>query len=164
MSKKVAILMGSHSDWKIMEHSAATLDKLGVEWEARALSAHRAPKLLAEYVEQAEDNGFAVVIAGAGLAAALPGTVAALTALPVFGRSPGQRGVRRRGCDAVDRADAGRRAGGHARSGAPRRGQRRAAGCRDSGLERRWRARRAQGASRSPDRRSRAQQRCRRMT
>ena len=85
MTKKVAILMGSHSDWKIMEHSALTLDKLGVEWEARALSAHRAPKLLAEYVEQAEDNGFAVIIAGAGLAAALPGTAAALTSLPVLG-------------------------------------------------------------------------------
>jgi len=85
MSKKVAILMGSHSDWKIMEHAAVTLDKLGVGWEARALSAHRAPKLLAEYVEQAEDNGFAVVIAGAGLAAALPGTAAALTSLPVLG-------------------------------------------------------------------------------
>ena len=85
MSKKVAILMGSHSDWKIMEHAANTLDSLGVAWEARALSAHRAPKLLAEYVEQAEDNGFAVIIAGAGLAAALPGTAAALTSLPVLG-------------------------------------------------------------------------------
>ena len=85
MSKKVAILMGSHSDWKIMEHAAKTLDSLGVAWEARALSAHRAPKLLAEYVEQAEDNGFAVIIAGAGLAAALPGTAAALTSLPVLG-------------------------------------------------------------------------------
>ena len=85
MSKKVAILMGSHSDWKIMEHSAATLDKLGVGWEARALSAHRAPKLLAEYIEQAESNGVAVIIAGAGLAAALPGTAAALTSLPVLG-------------------------------------------------------------------------------
>ncbi|WP_446830692.1 5-(carboxyamino)imidazole ribonucleotide mutase [Candidatus Foliamicus sp.] len=85
MSKKVAILMGSHSDWKIMEHSAVTLDKLGIAWEARALSAHRAPKLLAEYIEQAEDNDIAVIIAGAGLAAALPGTAAALTSLPVLG-------------------------------------------------------------------------------
>jgi len=85
MSKKVAILMGSHSDWKIMEHAAVTLDKLGVGWEARALSAHRAPKRLAEYVEQAEDNGFAVVIAGAGRRVAGAGKAGALTALPVLG-------------------------------------------------------------------------------
>ncbi len=85
MTHKVAILMGSRSDWKIMEHSANTLDSLGIEWEARALSAHRAPRHLAEYCEQLEERGFAVIIAGAGLAAALPGTAAALTSLPVLG-------------------------------------------------------------------------------
>lgn len=85
MTQQVAILMGSRSDWKIMEHAANTLDSLGVSWEARALSAHRAPRELAEYCEQAEERGIRVVIAGAGLAAALPGTVAALTSLPVLG-------------------------------------------------------------------------------
>lgn len=82
---EVAILMGSRSDWKIMEHAANTLDSLDISWEARALSAHRAPRELAEYCEQAEERGIKVVIAGAGLAAALPGTVAALTSLPVLG-------------------------------------------------------------------------------
>ena len=82
---QVAILMGSRSDWKIMENAANTLDSLGISWEARALSAHRAPRELAEYCEQAEERGIQVVIAGAGLAAALPGTVAALTSLPVLG-------------------------------------------------------------------------------
>lgn len=82
---QVAILMGSRSDWKIMENAANTLDSLGIGWEARALSAHRAPRELAEYCEQAEERGIRVVIAGAGLAAALPGTVAALTSLPVLG-------------------------------------------------------------------------------
>lgn len=82
---QVAILMGSRSDWKIMEHAANTLESLDLSWEARALSAHRAPRELAEYCEQAEDRGIKVVIAGAGLAAALPGTVAALTSLPVLG-------------------------------------------------------------------------------
>lgn len=82
---QVAILMGSRSDWKIMENAANTLDSLGISWEARALSAHRAPRELAGYCEQAEERGIKVVIAGAGLAAALPGTVAALTSLPVLG-------------------------------------------------------------------------------
>lgn len=82
---QVAILMGSRSDWKIMENAANTLESLGISWEARALSAHRAPRELAEYCEQAEERGIKVVIAGAGLAAALPGTVAALTSLPVLG-------------------------------------------------------------------------------
>ena len=82
---QVAILMGSRSDWKIMENAANTLDSLDISWEARALSAHRAPRELAEYCEQAEERGIRVVIAGAGLAAALPGTVAALTSLPVLG-------------------------------------------------------------------------------
>lgn len=82
---QVAILMGSRSDWKIMENAANTLDSLGISWEARALSAHRAPRELAEYCEQAEERGIQVVIAGAGLAAALPGAVAALTSLPVLG-------------------------------------------------------------------------------
>lgn len=82
---QVAILMGSRSDWKIMENAANTLDSLGIVWEARALSAHRAPRQLADYCDEAEDRGIKVVIAGAGLAAALPGTVAALTSLPVLG-------------------------------------------------------------------------------
>lgn len=81
----VGVIMGSRSDWEIMRHAAETLGKLGVPAEARVLSAHRTPDALAEYVSSAEERGLRVIIAGAGGAAALPGAVAALTALPVLG-------------------------------------------------------------------------------
>ena len=77
--------MGSKSDWEIMSNVSATLNKFGIESENRVISAHRAPNLLTEYCESARDRGIKVIVAGAGLAAALPGCVAAHTALPVLG-------------------------------------------------------------------------------
>jgi 5-(carboxyamino)imidazole ribonucleotide mutase len=85
MSIQVGIIMGSKSDWDVMSHVSATLDKFGIESESRVISAHRAPKILTEYCESARDRGIKIIVAGAGLAAALPGCVAAHTALPVLG-------------------------------------------------------------------------------
>lgn len=81
----VGVLMGSQSDWETMSHATATLERLGVPFEARVISAHRTPDLLFEYAGQAEQRGLEVVIAGAGGAASLPGLVAAKTTLPVLG-------------------------------------------------------------------------------
>jgi len=77
--------MGSKSDWEVMSNVSKTLNKFGIESESRVISAHRAPNLLTEYCESARDRGIKIVVAGAGLAAALPGCVAAHTALPVLG-------------------------------------------------------------------------------
>src|SRR5437763_13910162 len=77
--------MGSRSDWETMEHSAATLDALGVPYEVRVVSAHRTPDLLFEYAASAPSRGLEVLIAGAGGAAHLPGMAAAKTHLPVLG-------------------------------------------------------------------------------
>ena len=84
-SKPVAIIMGSQSDWTTMKHAAETLDALGIGYEARIVSAHRTPKRLYEFAQGARDNGFKVIIAGAGGAAHLPGMTASLTSLPVLG-------------------------------------------------------------------------------
>ncbi len=81
----VGIIMGSQSDWETMEHAAATLDALGVPYEARVLSAHRTPDQTSEYVAGAEGRGLEVIIAGAGGAAHLAGVAAAKTILPVLG-------------------------------------------------------------------------------
>ncbi|MGP9822403.1 5-(carboxyamino)imidazole ribonucleotide mutase [Salinarimonas sp. NSM] len=81
----VAIVMGSQSDWATMRHAAQTLDALGVAHEARIVSAHRTPERLFAFAKGAKDEGVKVVVAGAGGAAHLPGMVAALTPLPVFG-------------------------------------------------------------------------------
>src|SRR5690606_10767514 len=81
----VAIIMGSQSDWPTMRHAAETLDLLDVPYEARIISAHRTPERLYEFARGARDEGFRVIIAGAGGAAHLPGMTAALTPLPVFG-------------------------------------------------------------------------------
>ncbi len=81
----VAVIMGSRSDWDTMKHACDTLEELGVPFEARILSAHRTPAQLTDYVTNAADRGFKVVIAGAGGAAALPGAIAACTHLPVLG-------------------------------------------------------------------------------
>lgn len=82
---KVAIVYGSASDAPTMAKAGATLARFGVEYEEAVLSAHRAPRTLADWADGLRSRGVAVVIAGAGLAAALPGTVAALTTLPVIG-------------------------------------------------------------------------------
>ena len=81
----VGIVMGSQSDWDTMRHAADTLARLGVAHEVRIVSAHRTPKRLYAYAEAARGRGLKVVIAGAGGAAHLPGMVASLTPLPVFG-------------------------------------------------------------------------------
>ena len=77
--------MGSKSDWPTMEHAAAMLEKLGVPYETKVVSAHRTPDLLFDYAKTAADRGLKVIIAGAGGAAHLPGMVASQTALPVLG-------------------------------------------------------------------------------
>jgi 5-(carboxyamino)imidazole ribonucleotide mutase len=82
---RVGIVMGSKSDWETMQHVANTLDKLGVGYEKRVLSAHRTPDQTAEWVEGAEARGLKVIIAGAGGAAHLAGVCAAKTLLPVLG-------------------------------------------------------------------------------
>jgi 5-(carboxyamino)imidazole ribonucleotide mutase len=85
MKPLVGIIMGSRSDWELMSNAASTLDALGIGYEVNAISAHRAPDRVAEYCETARDRGLKVLIAGAGLAAALPGVAAAKTPLPVLG-------------------------------------------------------------------------------
>jgi 5-(carboxyamino)imidazole ribonucleotide mutase len=81
----VGIIMGSTSDWETMRHAADTLGELGVACDAKIVSAHRTPKRLVAYAEGARGRGLKVIIAGAGGAAHLPGMVAAMTPLPVFG-------------------------------------------------------------------------------
>jgi len=81
----VGVVMGSRSDWETMRHATEMLESFGVPFEARVLSAHRTPDELAEWASTAESRGIEVVIAGAGMAAALPGAVAAKTTLPVLG-------------------------------------------------------------------------------
>jgi 5-(carboxyamino)imidazole ribonucleotide mutase len=87
MSSKplVAIVMGSQSDWATMCHAAETLDALGIAHDDRIVSAHRTPDRLVDFAKGARADGFKVVIAGAGGAAHLPGMIAAMTTLPVFG-------------------------------------------------------------------------------
>ena len=81
----VAIVMGSQSDWPTMKCAADALDKLGVAYDKRIVSAHRTPERLVDFAKGAESEGFKVIIAGAGGAAHLPGMVAAMTSLPVMG-------------------------------------------------------------------------------
>jgi 5-(carboxyamino)imidazole ribonucleotide mutase len=81
----VGIIMGSQSDWSTMKHTTLTLEKLGIAYEAKIISAHRTPDRLTKYAESAKGRGLKVLIAGAGMAAALPGAAAALTPLPVLG-------------------------------------------------------------------------------
>ncbi|MEM7214475.1 MAG: 5-(carboxyamino)imidazole ribonucleotide mutase [Pseudomonadota bacterium] len=88
MSKQdaeVAVIMGSQSDWETMQHAVDTLNALGVTNDSRIVSAHRTPERMFEFAKTARDNGFKVIIAGAGGAAHLPGMVASLTPLPVLG-------------------------------------------------------------------------------
>lgn len=81
----VGIVMGSQSDWETMRHAADTLGKLKISHEVAVHSAHRTPDRLADWVRSLDARGSRVFIAGAGMAAALPGVVAAMTARPVFG-------------------------------------------------------------------------------
>jgi len=81
----VGIIIGSQSDWDTMQHAAGTLDRLGIGYETRIVSAHRTPDRLYEYACTAKSRGLRLIIAGAGGAAHLPGMAAALTPLPVLG-------------------------------------------------------------------------------
>lgn len=82
---RLAIVMGSRSDWGTMEHAARALDELGVTYEAEVVSAHRTPEKMFSFARGARGRGLQVIIAGAGGAAHLPGMIAALTTLPVLG-------------------------------------------------------------------------------
>ena len=85
IAAKIAIVMGSQSDWPTMQCAAKVLDELGVAYEARIVSAHRTPRRMFDFAQGAAGEGFEVIIAGAGGAAHLPGMVASLTHLPVLG-------------------------------------------------------------------------------
>jgi 5-(carboxyamino)imidazole ribonucleotide mutase len=85
MTAPIAIIMGSQSDWHTMRHAADTLAALGVDYEARIVSAHRTPDRLYAFAKGAKAAGFKLIIAGAGGAAHLPGMTASLTELPVLG-------------------------------------------------------------------------------
>lgn len=82
---KVAVIMGSDSDWPVMKAATEVCEQFGVRFEKAVVSAHRTPDYMAEYAARARDNGIGVIIAGAGGAAHLPGMVAAHTTLPVIG-------------------------------------------------------------------------------
>jgi 5-(carboxyamino)imidazole ribonucleotide mutase len=81
----VGIIMGSQSDWPTMRNAAETLEQLGIAHETRIVSAHRTPDRLVDYAKTARERGLKVIIAGAGGAAHLPGMVASMTPVPVFG-------------------------------------------------------------------------------
>ena len=83
--KKVAIIMGSDSDLPVVEKGAALLKEYGIPYEMRVMSAHRCPRKVAEFSQNAESGGFGVIIAAAGMAAHLAGAIAANTTLPVIG-------------------------------------------------------------------------------
>ena len=85
LSQKIAICMGSQSDWKTMLEAAAILEQFAIPHEVKIISAHRTPNRLTNFAEMAHDQGFAVIVAGAGGAAHLPGMLAAHTHLPVLG-------------------------------------------------------------------------------
>ncbi len=85
MSNDVAIIMGSDSDWPIMEEAAKALDTFGISYTADVVSAHRMPEEMVDFAKTAAAKGYKVIIAGAGGAAHLPGMVASLTTLPVIG-------------------------------------------------------------------------------
>src|SRR5712671_4040982 len=81
----IGIIMGSQSDWDTMQHTAQALDRLGIAYETRVMSAHRTPERLFQYAREARGRGLKAIIAGAGGAAHLAGVTAALTPLPVLG-------------------------------------------------------------------------------
>ena len=82
---KVGVVMGSQSDWPVMEHAVKQLEDFGVDYEAKVVSAHRTPDLLFEYAESARERGLACIIAGAGGAAHLPGMLASKSTVPILG-------------------------------------------------------------------------------
>jgi 5-(carboxyamino)imidazole ribonucleotide mutase len=99
MSAVVGIIMGSQSDMEVMKKAGDVLDRFEIDWEIEVMSAHRSPKRVTEYAITAAERGLKVIIAGAGLAAHLPGVVAAHTHLPVIGVPLFQEGLA--GADAL---------------------------------------------------------------
>ncbi|MDE6779852.1 MAG: 5-(carboxyamino)imidazole ribonucleotide mutase [Ruminococcus sp.] len=85
MSKKVAVIMGSNSDFPVVKSAVAELKKYGVEFECRVMSAHRTPAEAADFANKAKENGFGAIICAAGMAAHLAGVIAGHTTLPVIG-------------------------------------------------------------------------------
>ncbi|ASV10933.1 5-(carboxyamino)imidazole ribonucleotide mutase [Leptospira santarosai] len=85
MSARVAIIMGSHSDWETMRETESILKEFGVSFHKEIVSAHRSPEYMLEFSKSAKQNGYSVIVAGAGGAAHLPGMVASMTTLPVLG-------------------------------------------------------------------------------
>jgi 5-(carboxyamino)imidazole ribonucleotide mutase len=85
MSVIVGVVMGSSSDWEVMQHAVAVLNEFGIEHEAKVVSAHRMPDAMFTYAQEARGRGLRAIIAGAGGAAHLPGMLAAKTPVPVFG-------------------------------------------------------------------------------
>ena len=83
--KKVAIIMGSDSDFPVMKNAVVELKRFGIPYEVRVMSAHRSPAIAAEFASKAKENGFGVIIAAAGMAAHLAGVLAGNTSLPVIG-------------------------------------------------------------------------------
>ena len=84
-NSKISIVMGSQSDWSTLQHTSTVLKELKISHEKKIVSAHRTPKRLYEYAEQAYDKGIKIIIAGAGGSAHLPGMIAAITHIPVIG-------------------------------------------------------------------------------
>ena len=139
--KKAAIVMGSDSDLGKVRSAALTLKELGIPFEMRIISAHRTPAEAADFAQNAEKNGFGVLIAAAGKAAHLAGALAANTVLPVIGAADQLFHAGRAGRAALDGADALGDAGGH--GGDRRRAQRGAFSGADALAVRRRAARKA---------------------
>ena len=97
----VGIIMGSRSDWDVMQHASTTLDELAIAHEVEVVSAHRTPDKLFQYAETAVERGLKLIIAGAGGAAHLPGMCAAKTKLPVLGVPIARESSMLRGIDAL---------------------------------------------------------------
>ena len=122
---KVGIVMGSDSDMPVMSKAAAMLEKLGVDYEMTIISAHREPDVFFEYAKSAEEKGFKVIIAGAGMAAHLPGMCAAIFPMPVIGIPMHTTSLGGQRFPVFDRTDADRYPGGN-------RGNQRRSQCSDS--------------------------------
>lgn len=113
MSPIVSIIMGSTSDLPVMEKAAQLLNDLHVPFEMNALSAHRTPEAVEEFAKNARQRGIKVIIAAAGMAAALPGVIAANTTLPVIGGSRKRVRTRWRRCPLLHHPDASGHTGSH---------------------------------------------------
>ena len=140
-AKPVAIIMGSQSDWATMKHAAETLDALKIGYDARIVSAHRTPETALRLRHSARENGFKVIIAGAGGAAHLPGMTASMTPLPVLGVPMNTHALEGKDSLLSIMQMPGGRSGRHAGDRQGRRDQ-----CGAAGGRRCWRCRTAEAA------------------